>query len=100
MYVYNKDTLIAKYEDGVLQAVYTPDRILAHKLKPTLSEFLTSRVMPKHNWDVLNAAEFYGIPHWDPYAICKLTHGYMPADFIWCSETQDLDWATVQKQEW
>lgn len=76
--------------------------VLDYMFKLTPLEFLTQRVMPAQNWRPY-AAEFYGLDAWDPVEICKLTHGYMKADYIWVKfpgEPEGTTWEFVKYQIW
>ena len=99
--VFEENTLVAEYKNGKLNQ-FKHNLFLDYKLLSTAEEFLVSRVVPKFRW-LDEMVEFYGIPNWDAYEICRRTHALMPKDFLWIrfeDEDESVDWEFVQDQIW
>ena len=47
------------------------------------NDFLESRCLDKRRKDMDYWLKYYDIPSYNPFWICKKTHGVIPTDFIW-----------------
>lgn len=47
------------------------------------NDFLESRCIDKRRKDMDYWLRYYDIPSYNPFWICKKTHGSIPTDFIW-----------------
>lgn len=98
--VYWKDEYVGRFENGVcVEQVYHNPKLDVVMGYPA-EKFLARRVFPEVRWND-EMRSFYGLEDWSPLEICKLTHGYMLADFMWLKfqeDPDDLDWALVQLQ--
>lgn len=102
---YNKDRLtsIIKY-DSVTREIsvenfsdFFLDTAFGNSLHPTWREFevfLQTRVVPKGRDKIKEYLEEKGISVYDPYLICRKTHGVMAHDYHWMQfdDEPNLTW--------
>ena len=96
--VYWRDEYVGRFENGVcVEHVYHNPK-LDVLMTYTADKFLSSRVFPEIGWDD-EMRELYGFEDWSPLEICKRTHGYMMADFLWLkfpnNWDENLTWGDV-----
>lgn len=100
--VYWKDEYVGKFVNGVcVEQVYHNHKLDVVMTYPA-DKFLSRRVFPEVRWDD-EMCDVYGLEDYSPLEICKLTHGYMLADFMWIKfpeDKADLTWEEVQRQLW
>ena len=98
--VYWKDEYVGRFENGVCVEQVYHNQKLDVVMKYPADKFLSRRVFPEVRWnDTLRS--FYGLEDYDPLEICKLTHGYMMADFMWLKfpgDSDSLNWEEVKLQ--
>lgn len=98
--LYLEDVKVAECIDGIFH-ILKPSVWLSIILARTPEEFLLLRVMPQMRWND-NAREFYGLRNWDPWEICRLTHGMTMGDDLWMrfqDDPPDICWDKVKLQQ-
>lgn len=86
--VYIAEHKCAEYRNGVRTLLDCPNAFIHFLFRDTAEELFLSRVMPEAAWSGLQR-EILGIQDWDPYIICRITHGRMMSDQMWIKFPDD-----------
>lgn len=85
--------LIKRYSDSPIKQIFASDNISLYEL----GEILRSRCWDEHRENLEKYLQKMGLSEFNPYEICRKTHGVMFQDKIWFKyKNEKLSWNDVK----
>ena len=87
------DVKVTDYTTEFIDKQFPPGEVTVD----VIFDWFEERCVPRTRKNIEEALSYYGLKEYDPYDICKVTHGTLHGDFTWIKwEGEDITYEDVK----